>query len=200
MMEMMEVRSAGIYLLDEKENELVYVTHRGFSKVFSKGMKRFKMGANITGKTALSGEPIFIEDYPNHPEALSLVIEEGVKSLAVIPLKSGMKVYGTLNIGRKESPGSTLMSETSSIPSVRSSVGPWKGPHFIPRTSNDWRRKRSSIPSVKRSPPVLNSRESSGRSLRAPSISWGPIQGPLPSGIHGNRITPSRLSIGFRRR
>ena len=71
MMEMMEVRSAGIYLLDEKENDLVYVTHRGFSQVFSKGMKRFKMGENITGRTALSGEPIFIEDYPNHPEALS---------------------------------------------------------------------------------------------------------------------------------
>ena len=34
MMEMTEVRSAGIYLLDEKNNDLVYVTHRGFSKVF----------------------------------------------------------------------------------------------------------------------------------------------------------------------
>lgn len=103
MMEMMEVRSAGIYLLDEKENNLVYVTHRGFSPLFLKGMKRFKMGANITGRTAHSGEPIFIEDYPNHPEALSLEIEEGVKSLAILPLKSGMKVYGTLNIARKES-------------------------------------------------------------------------------------------------
>ena len=102
MMEMIDLRFAGIYLLDEKENDLIYVTHRGFSRVFSKGMKRFKMGENFTGRTALAGEPIFIEDYPNHPEALSLEIEEGVKSLAVIPLKSGMKVYGTLNIAQEE--------------------------------------------------------------------------------------------------
>ena len=102
MMEMTAVRSAGIYLLDEIGNDLVYVTHRGFSKVFSKGMKRVKLGETITGRAALAGEPIFIEDYPNHPEALPLEIEEGVRSLAVIPLKSGMKMYGTLNIARKE--------------------------------------------------------------------------------------------------
>ncbi|HSB04214.1 MAG TPA: GAF domain-containing protein, partial [Thermodesulfobacteriota bacterium] len=101
MMEMTEVRSAGIYLMDEKENDLAYVTHRGVSKVFSKGMKRVKLGETITGRVALAGESIFIEDYPDHPEALPLEIGEGVKSVAVIPLKSGMKVYGTLNIARK---------------------------------------------------------------------------------------------------
>ena len=101
-MEMIEVRSAGIYLVDEAENDLVYATHRGFSKAFSKGMSRVKMGENITGKVALSGEPTFIEDYSSHPEALPLEVEEGVKSLAVIPLKSRIKVYGTLNLARKE--------------------------------------------------------------------------------------------------
>ncbi len=103
MMEMIEVGSAGIYLLDEKSNELVYVAHRGFSKDFSKGIKRFKLGEGATGKVALSGEPIFIEDYPNYPEAIPLAVEEGLKSLAVIPLKSRNKIYGTFNIARKES-------------------------------------------------------------------------------------------------
>ena len=93
MMEMTDVRSAGIYLLDEKNNDLVYVAHRGFSKVFLKGMKRMKLGEGVTGKVALSGEAIFIEDYPNLPEAFSLVIEEGLKSLAVIPLKLRDKIY-----------------------------------------------------------------------------------------------------------
>ncbi|RPJ04420.1 MAG: GAF domain-containing protein, partial [Deltaproteobacteria bacterium] len=102
MMELMEVRSAGIYLLDERQNDLICVTHRGFSGVFSKGMKRLKMGETVTGKAALSGEAVYVEDYPNHPEALSFEIEEGVQSLAVIPLKSGMKVYGTVNVARKE--------------------------------------------------------------------------------------------------
>jgi signal transduction histidine kinase/ActR/RegA family two-component response regulator len=102
MMEMIEVRSAGIYLLDEKNNDLVFVAHRGFSKAFLKGMKRLKLGEGVTGKAALSGEPLFIEDYPHHPEAIPLAIEEGLKSLAVIPLKSREKLYGTLNIAKKE--------------------------------------------------------------------------------------------------
>jgi signal transduction histidine kinase/ActR/RegA family two-component response regulator len=102
MMEMTDVRSAGIYLLDEKNNDLVFVAHRGFSKVFLKGMKRFKLGTGVTGKAVLSGEPMFIEDYPNSSDALPIAIEEGLRSISVIPLKSGNKVYGALNVAQKE--------------------------------------------------------------------------------------------------
>ena len=102
MMEMTDVRSAGIYLLDEKNNDLVYVAHRGFSKVFLKGMKRMKLGEGVAGKVALSGESIFIEDYLSYPEALPLAIKEGLKSMAAVPLKSRDKIYGSLNIARKE--------------------------------------------------------------------------------------------------
>jgi GAF domain-containing protein/ActR/RegA family two-component response regulator len=102
MMEMTRIRSAGIYLLDEGNDDLVYVAHRGFSKVFSKGMKRFKVGQGATGKVAISGEPLFIDNYLTSPDSLPLAIEEGVKSLVVVPLKSRDKIYGTLNIARKE--------------------------------------------------------------------------------------------------
>jgi signal transduction histidine kinase/ActR/RegA family two-component response regulator len=102
MMEMTDVRSAGIYLLDEKNKDLVYVAQRGFSKNFLKGMKRLKLGEGVTGRVAYSGESVFVENYPSHPEAIPLAVEEGVKSLAVIPLKSRAKIYGTLNIARKE--------------------------------------------------------------------------------------------------
>jgi len=102
MMEMIDVKSVGIYLLDDRNQELIYVAHRGFSKAFSKPMMRLKLGQGITGKVAQSGEPLFIEDYPSCPEALPLAIEEGLKSLAVIPLKSRDKIYGTLNIAKKE--------------------------------------------------------------------------------------------------
>lgn len=101
-MEMTEVSSAGFYLLDEQNKDLFYVTHRGFSKVFLKGMKRIKLGIGITGKVAQTGEPQFIDDYPGHPAAIPLAIEEGLRSIVVVPLKSRDKVYGTLNIARKE--------------------------------------------------------------------------------------------------
>ncbi len=100
--EMPAIRSAAIYLLDESGNELLLVAHRGSSKLLPKGMKRVKLGETFMGRAALTAEPIFIENYPNHPEALPLEIEEGAKSLAIIPLKSGIKVYGTLNVVRKE--------------------------------------------------------------------------------------------------
>ncbi len=102
MMEIIDAGSVGVYLLDEKNNDLVYVAHRGVSKEFFKEMRRRKLGQGITGKVALSGESIFVEDYPSHPEAALLAIEEGLKSVAVIPLKSRDKIYGTLNIARKE--------------------------------------------------------------------------------------------------
>ena len=100
--ELTKVSSVGLYLLDEKEKDLVFAAQRGFSKTFLKGMKKLQLKEGITGKVAFSGKPLFIEDYPSHPDAIPLVIEEGVKSLAVILLKSRDKVYGTLNIARKE--------------------------------------------------------------------------------------------------
>jgi signal transduction histidine kinase/ActR/RegA family two-component response regulator len=100
--EVMGIRSVGIYLLDEKDGSLAFTAQRNFSKRFIEGVKRLKLEDGITGKVALTGEPIIIEDYPTHPNALSLAIEEGLKSLAVIPLKGRDKVYGTLNIGRGE--------------------------------------------------------------------------------------------------
>ncbi len=102
MTELIGVRSAGIYLLDEKGESLVFTAQRNFSKRFMEGMKRLKLEDGLTGKVTLTGEPMFIEDYRTHPKALSLGVEEGLKSLAIIPLKGRDKVYGTLNIARKD--------------------------------------------------------------------------------------------------
>ena len=102
MMEMIDVHQASIYLLDEKKSELTLVVHRGFSKDLLEFMKHRKLGVGIIGKAILSGEPLFIESYPNHPDAFVPAIREGLKSVSIIPLKSRDKIYGTLNIGGKE--------------------------------------------------------------------------------------------------
>ena len=102
MMDMIDVHQARIYLLDEKNSDLVLVVHRGSSKKFLESIKRRKLGVGVSGKVALSGQAVFMENYPSHPDALAPAIEEGLKSVAVIPLKSRDKIYGTLNIARKE--------------------------------------------------------------------------------------------------
>jgi sigma-B regulation protein RsbU (phosphoserine phosphatase) len=61
-----------------------------------------KLGEGATGEVAQSGEPQFIDNYPGYPGAIPLAIEEGLKSIVVAPLQSRDKVYGTLNIARKE--------------------------------------------------------------------------------------------------
>lgn len=101
--ELTEIQSVGIYLIEERTGDLVYAAHKGFSMAFTKGVKRLKLGEGATGRVAQSGEPLFIEDYPGYPEANPFALEEGLKSLAVIPLKSREKVYGTLNIAFKAS-------------------------------------------------------------------------------------------------
>jgi signal transduction histidine kinase/ActR/RegA family two-component response regulator len=101
-MEMIDVHQASICLVDEKKSELTLVVHRGFSRKYLECMMRRKLGVGVTGKAALSGESAFVEDYPNHPDALGPAIEEGLKSVVVIPLKSRDKTYGTLNIAGKK--------------------------------------------------------------------------------------------------
>lgn len=139
MMEMIDVSSAGVYLLDEKDRDLVYVAHRGFSKASLKEMKRIRLGEGVTGKAAFSGEAVFVEDYSSHPEALTLAIEEGVKSLVVIPLKSRGKIYGTLNVTKKRYGSLPCLKRISSTRSDKSSAVQWKGLLSTQRTSNVWR-------------------------------------------------------------
>jgi signal transduction histidine kinase/ActR/RegA family two-component response regulator len=102
MMDMINVHQVHIYLLDEKSDDLVLVVYRGVSKEFLEWGKRRKLGMGVSGKVALSGESMFMENYPTHPDALAPAIEEGLKSVAVIPLRSRDKIYGTLNIARKK--------------------------------------------------------------------------------------------------
>lgn len=99
---LIEGASVGLYLQGDRDQGLVFSAHRGFSKPFLKGMKRLNVGQGVTGKVTLTGEPLFIENYASHPEALPLAIEEGLKSLVVVPLKSKTEIYGTLNIAWKE--------------------------------------------------------------------------------------------------
>jgi GAF domain-containing protein len=100
--ELTVVSSVGLFLLDDDQQGLVLTAQRGFSKTLTKGLKHMRLGEGVTGAVALSGEPLFLEDYPSFPEAIPVAIEEGVKSLIVIPLKSKTKVYGTLNLSWKD--------------------------------------------------------------------------------------------------
>ncbi len=100
--ELTEIRSAGFFLFDEEGTRLRFAAQRGFTKTFAKGTKTLTLGEGLMGRVALSGEPVFVEDYPRDSDALPLAVEEGLQSLAIIPLKLRGKRYGTLAIAWKE--------------------------------------------------------------------------------------------------
>jgi signal transduction histidine kinase/ActR/RegA family two-component response regulator len=100
--ELTDVQLAGFYLLDGKSGTLVSVAHRGFTKTFLKKAGTLTLGDGATGKAAQSGEFLFIENYRNHSDATQPALEEGLESLAVIPLKLRDRIYGAMNIAWKE--------------------------------------------------------------------------------------------------
>lgn len=96
--QLIEVSAVGLFLIDEREKELVFAAHRGFSKTLAKEMRTVKVGEGVSGKAALSGEPLFIEDISGHLDSFPPDIEKSVKSLVAIPLTSKTKLYGVLVI------------------------------------------------------------------------------------------------------
>lgn len=89
----------GIYLVDEQKNELVFSSHRGFSSEFIRGVESLKLGEGFAGYVVKSNEPYFVEDVSKEKRSTSSLIEkEGFQSFASVPLESGGKILGVLNI------------------------------------------------------------------------------------------------------
>jgi len=94
-----------IYLLDEKTGKLSYAYHRGLSEECVEEAKQvaIKLGDGITGRVAdrkeliavleLSQEPWFLREMPK---------KEGYRTLISLPIKSGDRVYGVVNLYSRE--------------------------------------------------------------------------------------------------
>jgi PAS domain S-box-containing protein len=94
--ELLHVDAAWIYLLNDEKKELELAAHRGYSEEFS----RIKIGRGISGKVAMSGEPVVVDDV-SKAEGLLQSVKEQMSSLVVVPLTSKAKVNGTLGVNSK---------------------------------------------------------------------------------------------------
>jgi two-component system NtrC family sensor kinase len=94
--ELLHVDAAWIYLLNEEKNELELAAHRNYSEEYS----RIKVGYGISGRVAMSGEPILVEDV-SKAEGLLQSVKEQMSSLVVVPLTSKAKVNGTLGVNSR---------------------------------------------------------------------------------------------------
>lgn len=94
---MMQVEAALIYLVDEEAGELFIAARRGMSTWLTQDMDRVKIGEDICGRVAQTGEPLYIENASQDPRLNGSVFnKKGFQSLMIVPLKSKGKVTGTL--------------------------------------------------------------------------------------------------------
>jgi len=95
------VDAAEIYLLDGETRELTYACHCGLSEACVKEAEStlLRLGEGIIGCVASIGEPIFVPDLhqaTGFPREIPK--KEGYCSFYSLPLKSGDRVRGVLNL------------------------------------------------------------------------------------------------------
>ena len=96
-MEVTNLETILIFLVDEESDELVLETYRGITEQSAASVKRMKMGEGFNGWVAETGEPLVTEDASRDPRlARAAVREEKIVAQIVVPLKSKGKVVGTL--------------------------------------------------------------------------------------------------------
>ena len=96
-MEVANLETILIFLVDEEADEIVLETYRGITEQSAASVKRMKMGEGFNGRVAQTGEPLVTEDASHDPRlARAAVREEKIVAQVVVPLKSKGKVVGTL--------------------------------------------------------------------------------------------------------
>lgn len=84
----------GVLLLDEKQAVLTH--HASYTESKSKVSPPIPLGEGITGIVALTGKPMRVADVSVEPKYIS--IDPRVRSELCVPLKSGDKVLGVLDV------------------------------------------------------------------------------------------------------
>lgn len=94
----MRADAALVFLMDEKTEELVLTANEGVSKEFTQNVGRIKLGEGFSGRVAVTGEPLFVEDVSQESGSATggVLVKEGIKSQIIVPLKSKGVVVGTL--------------------------------------------------------------------------------------------------------
>ncbi|MGC9357617.1 MAG: GAF domain-containing protein, partial [Anaerolineae bacterium] len=96
-LEVMNLEVGGIYLLDESLGLLNIIAQRGFSPELIAEIDNLKVGEGFSGRVAQSGETLVVRDVTKDPRLTRIAVREmGLRSLAVVPLRTKGRVLGTL--------------------------------------------------------------------------------------------------------
>ena len=95
--EVMHIEAGGIYLLNEEDNVLCIAAQKGFSSQLIDDINELKVGEGFSGRVIETGEPIIVHDASTDARLTRIAVrEEGLRSLAAVPLSASGKTLGTL--------------------------------------------------------------------------------------------------------
>jgi signal transduction histidine kinase len=98
-LEIIEVEAGGIYILQEEDDVLTMVVHKGFDAKFVGEVDNLKVGEGFSGRVVQTGQPLIVPELATDPRLTrSVVRESDFHSLAVVPLVSRARVLGTLTV------------------------------------------------------------------------------------------------------
>ncbi len=106
-----------ICLLDEESDELVIRTERGLSLDFVRMANRRKVFEVLPECSISSGEPVIEEDVFANPD-LQLAHQEGLRTMAIFPLRAKERLLGTLCLATRLGPRSFTRNERELLRSV----------------------------------------------------------------------------------
>ena len=101
-LEVMGIEAGGVYLLQDVESEedegiLTVAAHKGVSPEFVGGIDNLKVGEGFSGRVVQTGEPLVVRDLSKDPRLTrSVVTQSGFRAMAIVPLASREKVWGSL--------------------------------------------------------------------------------------------------------
>lgn len=102
-LDILHLETGTIFLLDEEQDELVIRAHYGLSPDYVQRAGRLKVTAILPESSILTGEPVIVEDVltnPNYP----LSQQEGLRTLAIFPLRAKENLLGILGLGTRRAP------------------------------------------------------------------------------------------------
>jgi PAS domain S-box-containing protein len=98
----MKVDAVMLLLLDSETDELSLAAYRGVSRKFVENIDTLRIGEGFNGMVAQTGESMYVEDASTDPRLTKkVVIEEGLRSEFIVPLKSKGRVMGTLCVANR---------------------------------------------------------------------------------------------------
>jgi signal transduction histidine kinase len=101
-LELTGLEVGGVFLADDRAQELTLVAHHGLSQRHTQDLRRVKFGEGLVGQVASSGEPIVVENLSEDPRLISKVTkEEEFRYSANVPLKSRGRSLGIMGLASR---------------------------------------------------------------------------------------------------